>query len=252
MRRALYVACLLLGACSKPEEKPRRTEPWPAQPSASSSAGTVVAGPKRFRFSPDSKVRFSSSGKKGKVSGRFAISQGALELDPREPKNTHASLDVDLTTLTIETDVPPGLELGGAANVIGLQWLELGAEVPAERRESFKTARFELTSLEGPSPAELAARRRTGFTRVMAVGTLLLHGFRAPVHAELLIAGGGSERLSIRTARPFVVVLGTHDLTARSPSGIADARGAARAADWVGKSVSVELDLFAELEAPLK
>jgi polyisoprenoid-binding protein YceI len=250
LKRALWLA-LALCACSKPEEKPRRTEPWPAQSSAG-SATAVSKAPRRFRFAKDSTVRFSVPGKKGKVSGRFAIAQGSLELDPREPKNTRATLDVDLTTLTIDTDVPAGLDLGGAAAAVGLQWLELGAEVPAERREQFKLARFELADVESTNVSDASARRRSGVTRVTVVGTLQVHGFRAPVRAELLVAGGGSERLSIRSARSLVLPLSTHDITARDASGIADALGAARAADWVGKNASVDLHLFAEPESAPK
>jgi polyisoprenoid-binding protein YceI len=251
LKPALLLALALCGACAKPEDKPRRTEPWLAQPSASGSASSA-APTRRFRFASDSSVRFSVPGKKGTVSGRFTRAQGSLELDPAEPKNTRANLEVDLTTLSIDTEAPPGLELGGSPATVGMQWLELGAEVPADRRQQFKTARFELTSLEGPNASELRARRRTGVTRVAAVGTLLLHGFRAPVRLELLVAGGGTERLSIRSASALVIPLSTHDITARGPTGIADVLGAARAGDWVGKNVRVELELFAEPEPALK
>lgn len=248
LKRALLVWLSVLSACSKPAEKPRRTEPWPAQPSASAAQATTA--PRRFRFTPESRVRFALRGTKGTVSGHFTGAQGSLELDPADPKNTRARLEVDLTTLVIDTEVPPGVELGGSPASVGLQWLELGAEVPAERRAQFKTARFELSSLEGPTPAEVALRRRTGFTPVTAIGTLQLHGFRAPVRLELRVSGGGSQPLSIRSGRPLVVPLTTHDLTARGPSGITDALGAARAAAWVGKTADVELELVAAPEAP--
>jgi polyisoprenoid-binding protein YceI len=250
LKHALLFCLSLTAACSKPVEKPRRTEPWPAQPSASASAAQATTSPRRFRFTPESRVRFSIPGKRGKVSGHFTGAQGTLELDPREPKNTRASLDVDLTTLVIDTEVPPGVELGGSPAVIGLQWLELGVDVPAERREQYKTARFELSSVEGPSPSAVALRRRTGFTPVTAVGTLRLHGFRAPVRLELQVSGGGSQPLSIRSGSPVVVPLAPHDVTARGSSGITDALGAARAAPWIGKSAEVELELFAAPDAP--
>lgn len=251
MRRAALLALALCGACSKTEEKPRRTEPWLAQPSASASATPAVTT-RRFRFAKESSVRFTVPGKKGAVAGRFAIAQGSLELDPREPKNTRATLEVDLTTLTIDTEAPDGVDLGSSSETIGLRWLGLGEKVPADRREQLKTARFELSSLEGPNARDLALRRRTGATRVAVVGTLLLNGFRAPVRLELLVSGGGSERLSIRSASPLVVPLATHDITARTASGITDAMGAARAADWVGKNARVELELFTEPEPDAK
>ncbi len=250
MSRARWLALALCIACEKPQEKPRRTEPWLANPSASSAA--PASAPRRFRIATDSSVRFSVPGKKGAVAGRFAVAQGTLELDPREPKNTRASVEVDLTTLVVDTEPPAALDLGASPATLGLQWLELGAQVAAERRDQLKTARFELVSLEGPTSMDMAARRRAGATRVTAVGTLLVHGFRAPVRAELLVSGGGSERLSIRSATPLVVPLITHDVTSRGPSGIADALGAARAADWVGKNARVEVELYAEPEPATK
>jgi hypothetical protein len=243
LKALAWLVPLALGvACQRSEQKPHRTEPWLAHPSSSSTLSPST--PRRYRFAPDSSIRFSVPGKRGKVSGRFALARGALELDPREPKNSHADLDVDLTTLTIDTEPPPGVELGGSPNAVALQWLELGPDVAAERRAQFKTARFELASLEGPAFLDLGPQRKPNATRATAVGTLLIHGFRAPVRAEVVLVVG--PRLSIRSATPLVVPLGTHDITARGPAGIVDALGAARSADWVGKSARVDFELFAD------
>lgn len=240
----VFTSLLACAACSKPEEKPRRTEPWLANPSAS---GTSAANaPTRFRyvFSKDSRITFSVPGKKGALRGRFSLSQGTLELDPREPKSSRARIDVDLSSLVIDTEVPEGVELGAPPTTLALQWLELGADVPTERRDPFKLARFELTSVEGPSYLELGKAK--GGTRATAVGTLQLHGFRAPIRAEVRLSGGGTEPLSIRSTAPLVVPLATHDITARNAAGIADTQAVARAADWVGKNARVELELVAE------
>lgn len=253
---ALLGAVSLLGGCRKHEEPVHRTEPWLAHPSASGSETALAPqAPRRFHFATESRVRFSLLGKKGKLSGS-APAQGSLQLDPRDLTHTTATLTVDLAALEVDdANLPEGMALGMSPSSVAQQWLELGAEVPAERREQFRVARFELSSVEGWSgaPLDFAGRRRVT-VRVTAVGTLLLHGFRAPVRAELALtpqaadpgAGGHPGKLSIRSASALVVPLAPHDISARSPSGVVDTAATARAADFLGKNARIELELLAE------
>jgi len=255
------LALLFLAGCSKKAAPPHRTEPWLAQPSVSSRTLGQDA-PRSFHFTPDSSVRFTLPGKKSKVSGRLALdlTRASLRLDPRELTNTSASIDVDLTKLSIDAEaLPEDVELGaGTPDALALQWLELGPDVAPERRREFSSARFELTSLENLSvPAlDLSARRRQS-VRAIAVGTLLLHGFRAPVRCDVVLApvespAGTPERLSIRSTGALVVTLAPHGIVARGPSGIADALAMARSAPWVGKQAKVEFELFATADAQAK
>lgn len=252
--RALLALLLLAspGGCAKKEEPPRRTEPWLATPSTSSAVDS--AAPRRFRFASESRVRFSLPTRKSRPSGSVAIASGELLLDQRQLERSRASVEVDLSQLTIdESTLPDGAELGGrSATSIALDWLELGSEVPREKREQFTKARFELVSVENLSTPGLGLEGRSNRVRATVVGTLLLHGFRAPVRCdvwlELQAADAGAPRLSIRSATPLVVALGPHDIGARTPSGSPDPLAAARAAEWVGKSVRLELELVAEAE----
>lgn len=253
---ALASALSLLGACRKHEDPVHRTEPWLAHPSASGSdAPASATAPRRFHFSPESRVRFSLLGKKGRLSGSVPVQGGSLELDPRDLTHSSASLTVDLTTLVLDdANLPEGMALGGSPSAVAQQWLELGSEVAAEKREQFRVARFELSSVEGWSgaPLDFSGRRRVSL-RATAVGTLLLHGFRAPVRAELSLtpqaadpAGAPAGKLSIRSASPLVLPLAPHDISARSPSGMVDAAATARAVDFIGKNARIELELLAE------
>jgi hypothetical protein len=244
----------LLG-CAKKEAAVHRTEPWLAKPS--SSRASSASAPRTFHFVQGSSIAFSVPGRKGKVSGHVPLGEGKLRLDPRDLKSASASIDVDLTKLSIDAEqLPEGVELSGSSPAaIALQWLELGPAVPAERRAELANARFELASVEDLSAPfiELDARRKGGHVRALAVGTLLIHGFRAPVRASVLLEPlktlpGAAPRLSIRSAAALVVPLAPHDIGARSPSGTADALGTARAADWVGRNVRIEFGLIAEAE----
>lgn len=259
--RGLALFALLSGvSCSKPDPAPRRTEPWLAQPSASTSVGLENTA-QVFRFSPDSSVRFTLLGKKGKVSGQLALdlAQATLRLDPRDLKSTRASIDVDLTKLSIDADaLPEDVDLGGSTpNAVALQWLELGPDVAPEKRREFARARFELASVEPSANALDFGASRQQSVRASVVGTVLLHGFRAPVRCEVVLTPvesppGTPQRLSIRSVSSLVLALAPHGIVARGPSGIADALGMARSANWVGKQAKVEFELFAEADTVAK
>jgi len=258
MKAAAYalMGFVLCSGCSKQEAPARRTEPWLANPSASSNAASNSA-PQTFHFAPDSSIRFSVPGKKAKVSGRLPLGEGTLRLDTRDLKNTSASIDVDLTKLSIDADtLPENAELGSSTpDALALQWLELGPDVAPERRRELSAARFELSSVENPSaPALDFGGRAKNQVRASVVGTLLIHGFRAPVRCDVLLkplesAPGAPKRLSIRSAGALVLALAPHDISARGPSGIADALAMARASEWIGKNARVEFELLAEADA---
>jgi len=253
------LALLTCGGCAKKAPAPHRSAPWLASAGPTSSSGRELASaPRTFHFVPGSSVRFSVPGRKAKVSGRAPVSAGNLRLDPRDLTRTSASLDVDLSKLSIDDDgaLPEAAPLNGSApSITALQWLELGADVPAERRAGFATARFELAAVDNLSAPSLDfGAARPQHVRATAVGTLLIHGFKEPVRVELLLepqktAPGAPLRLSIRSVGALVIALAPHEITARGPSGIVDAAAMARASDWVGKSARLEFELLAESEA---
>lgn len=251
MKHALLLTAVLLGvACSKKEEPQRRTAPWRAQPSA--SAPTAV-GPLHFRVLPESSVRFSVPTRRARPSGNIALLDGRIDLDPRDLSRTKASLDFDLTRLVVDAgSLAQDAELaGGDPGLLALQWLELGSDVPAERREQFAKARFELSAVEDASgPLDLS--KSGARASASAVGSLLLHGFRAPVRTRVQLQAhqpaepGAPHRLTIRSLDPVVLSLAAHDIQARSAAGVNDAALTARLADVVGKSARVEFELLAE------
>lgn len=258
MRLPQLLAALALFAlaCAKKQEAPRRTEPWPAS-AKSGSTSAAPGGVSRFDFNAsESTIRFSLPSRKAKLSGNLPLTRGELQLDPHELKSAQANLEADLSRITLDESSLPhnGSAPSGESRARALNWLELGAEVPEERRAQFARSRFELAALENVSSPVLdvrAAPGRAGQVRATAVGTLLLHGYRAPVRAEVLLqtltkAPNGSVRLSIRSAAPLVLPLAPHDIVARGPSGMADPLQTARAADVVGAHVHIEFELVAE------
>lgn len=255
MKPAAWLLLVLLSSsCSKKVEPPRRTEPWLANPSASSSAESA-SGPVRFEVLAESSVRFSVPTRRAQIGGSVPLAKGNLELDPRDLSRSTASLTFDLTRLSIAPDsLPRELELGGSEpSALALQWLELGADVPSERRQQYGQARFELSKLEDVTGnLELGSSKPSARVTATAIGSLLLHGFRAPVRTRVALQALPSEtpgqlhRLSIRSLEPVVLSLAAHDIAARSAAGVGDAALTARVADVVGKNARVELELIAQ------
>jgi hypothetical protein len=247
-----YALPLLLSlsanACRDRAKPAHRTEPWLAQPS--SSGASRSSSPRNYHFATDSRVSFSLQGKRGKVSGSAPVSEGSLRLDPIDPTHSSGHAVVDLEGIVVDqSEVPPGVGLGAASpRELALNWLELGPQVPADRRDQYRWARFELSSVEGSIPLTFTSRKPTA-VRLSAVGTLLLHGYRAPVEFGLSVTpeapASGSPSLSIRSTSPLVLPLAPHDISARSSSGVVDAVTSAHTAEWLGKSVRLEFKLLA-------
>jgi hypothetical protein len=251
-----FVLCALAGAlaCSKKEEAPRRTEPWLAHPSASGSAASPT-GPLRFRFLAESQIHFTVPTRRARPAGSVPIADGSLELDARDPTRSKAWLDFDLLRLVADPEsLPAGTDLGGAEpSSLAQRWLELGSDVPSERRHPFTRARFELSAVEDVTGA-LDFDRAGSKSSATIVGSLLLHGFRAPVRTRVSIqpqkaSAEHPRRLSIRSLEPVVLSLAAHDVVFRSPAGIADAAQTERLRDTIGSSARVEFELVAEVES---
>jgi hypothetical protein len=241
LNKLLLLALALLGACSKPEPAPRRTEPWLAEPSASSRASSTA--PRRYRITRESQVTFSLPARKGNPRGRVPVERGELELSLADLKSARGFVECDLSRIEIDTSSVPEAALLGtdSPSALGLAWLELGPGVPEEKRTQYRVARFELSQVEPASPSFDPRARKASAVRASVVGTLQVHGFRAPVKTEVVLSG--RDQLSIRSVGAFVVPLAPHDITARGPTGVVDAVAMARSADWVGKSARIEVVL---------
>jgi hypothetical protein len=245
MKRGALLLALLLGCgCSKKVEPPRRTEPWLANPSASAGP-EAVHGPLRLEVLPDSSARFTLSGKRAKVSGSVPLHSGHLDLYPLDLTKSRASLGFDVTRISASADNPDYAD-GAAATTSALEWLELGSGVDDTRRDQFRRAVFELSAIE-----DVTGSLDLGSTKpvtVTAVGSISLHGFRAPVRSRVQLQplktnSGEPRRLSIRSLQPVVLSLEAHDIAFRNSAGVSDAAQTGRASGVIGKSARVEFEL---------
>jgi hypothetical protein len=197
LRLALFgLACA--AGCSKKPAPPHRTEPWLAHPSASNDVAEVEA-PLGFHFTAESLIRFTLSGKKGEISGRLPLDLGnsALRLDPRDLKRSRASLEVDLTKLSIDAEaLPEGVE-GGTPSALALQWLELGPAVALEKQRAFAVARFELSISPGSVSSGVGKRGRSSWPSLISTSQ------RSAISSVLATAPGMSEKESAISSELF-------------------------------------------------
>lgn len=250
---ALLSACACACGCSKEQAPARRTAPWLASASASAASSPARLS---LHFLPESSVRFSLPSTKADPTGQLPVVEGKLELDPADLPSTRGYLEADLLRLALDpASLPPETGLDAqSAGELALQWLELGSSVPPERRQQLSRARFELTAIEGLSATSLELdARRSSRVRATAIGSLLLHGFRAPVRVEVSVQAlprspDGPLRVSIRSIKALVLPLDPHDVAPRDASGFGQA-SQTRFAGKPGRSAKITFELVAEASA---
>lgn len=247
------VAALALGlvaGCRKQPKPADRTEPWLASAHASASASPLL---RRLPYRlAKSRVEFEVPGKVATPRGRFGPARGELELDLDDLSHTTGSIALDLTTVEL---LDGAGEPSGENTARALDWLELGAGTPADAHASLRDVTFRVGSLDAgrlvtaPAEARLPKRRELESTWDVR-GELSLHGVRAPQTAEValtLVPGsdpaGPPAELLIRSRRPLVVVLGTHDIRPRDARGVLVAKDQAVLGDHVGREARVSFEL---------
>jgi hypothetical protein len=245
--------CLLAGAaCQRERPKPDRTEPWLASASAAPSLRAEQNAPRRARYTlAKSRVEFELPARRSTPRGRFAVLRGELDIDLEDPSRTTGKIEVELGSIELfgESAGEPAPEHTARA----LAWLELGRGVAEERRGQGRIATFTLRALQGEAEpvrrggSEPQRLRTSDWT---AVGDLALHGVRAPVEGSVSVlvssAADGTTRpaeLVIRSRRPLVIPLSTHDIRPRDDNGVSLPREVSLLGDSVGREARVSFEL---------
>jgi polyisoprenoid-binding protein YceI len=229
-------------ACSRKEPKPDRTEPWLAA-SVAPSASAAAQGPVEYTLGK-STIEFELPARRSTPRGRVRTARGQLVVDFSEPARSRGSVVADLLSLEL---ADPASDADGTAQA--LAWLELGADVAADLRETGRDATFELGSMTAASPARAAGTRpgsRPG--EWLIEGSLSLHGVRAPKTSEISIelgddAAGPPQQLVIRSRKPLVVSLSTHDVRPRDSRGNALSREPSTREDSLAREARVTFEL---------
>jgi hypothetical protein len=197
-------------------------------------------------------VEFELPTKQATPRGKLGGATGELEVELDDLSRTTGRVAFDLTTLELISG--DGL-VDGPNTARAVDGLELGVGVAAGRRETMRQVLFEVTALDAghlvSAPAEERPARRRELVSQWAVrGELSLHGVRAPESAEVtltLVPGpepaGPPAELLIRSRRPLVVELGTHDIRPRERRGLSVSKDHGALGDGVGREVRVSFEL---------
>jgi len=238
-------------ACHRAPPKPERTAPWPA--SASPSSSNAPAALRRLHYKLGrADIGFELPAKHATPRGKLAHPRADLDVDLDDLSHTTGSIALDLTELTLSrADGTPD----DAYTTRALEWLELGRAVATERRDIDRNVTFAISSLDAghlvaaPNGDRRVARRELE-SHWTVRGELSLHGVRAPLTADVtltLVPGvdpaGPPAELLIRSRKPLVVNLNTHDIGPRDASGVPIAKDLALMGDKVGSEAKVTFDL---------
>jgi polyisoprenoid-binding protein YceI len=249
-----FCAAALAVACHRAEKRPDRTEPWlasaqaPASPSSSASPFL-----RRVHYElTASQIAFELPAKRARPRGRLGKASGELDVDLDDLSRTTGHVELELTTLEM-LDASQLVDPSNTA--LALDWLELGASIGAERRATVQRVTYELGSLDAghlvaaPSDDRPAARRELE-SHWAVRGELSLHGVRAPAAADVTLTlvpapdrSAPPAELSIRSRRPLVVSLGTHDIRPRDGRGVPVAKDQGVIGDKVGREAQITFDL---------
>jgi len=229
-------AMLALSACSKEKASG-------ATRSAPSSAAPATAGQKRLNVTAGT-ATFLIDAPLEKIKGRSTKVRGSLDIDPQNLKTSKGQIEVDLDDLATETF--DNADENKSQTEHTQNWLEIGKDVEAKRREENRWARFTIKSIEETSSPKAAGG--TPVT-VKASGDMWLHGVSSPktIVATVTFSGPPDAPTLARvvTAEPLRISLKEHDVKPRDLAGKFLAGALEKIGQKIDDSVAISLDLTA-------
>jgi hypothetical protein len=245
------VSTFALGCESEPSAPlaPTASALAPAKPAAQSAKKLVVdkAG---------SKVELMMDAPQEKIRGKLPGSaEGELHVDASDLSKTTGLIRLDLSGLELVQDVADdtgkftGEKKSDLQNQHARAWLEIGPDAPEADRKKNAQVEFSITKVDAPvkDVTKLTgAERKATFT---ASGELLLHGRKAPKTVEMegtfFFEGDKLTKVSVKTAKPFVVGLAEHDVKPREGFGKLAQKTLEILAPKVAKDALVTVELSA-------
>lgn len=254
MTRVCRTLCLgvfplatIFAGCSKDEPAAPRTAP----PAASATAAAApAAGLRRFELASGT-ATFLIDAPLEKIKGKSTKVRGSLDVDPADLKTGKGQIEVDLDDLKTETfgDAEKDTSQTGHAK----NWLEIGSDVEAKRRDENRWVRFTIKGIDDANPTKLAAAEAKNGQRsvtVQATGDLWLHGVASSkkVNVALTLDGPPDAPTSIRivTSQPLKVSLKEHDVKPRDLAGKFLSGALEKIGQKIDDTVQISLDLTAK------
>jgi head-tail adaptor len=209
-------------------------------PVASSLAPSTAAAPgatiKKFTVDGTSKASIEMEAPKEKIKAQASGGSGTIDIDIANLANSRGEVKMDLATLATNTFGEQ--EKNTSQTVHARTWLEVAdgesGKLDDKTKETNRWAVYAIRSIENPSATDLTkvAPTKDGADDVRTVtlttkGELLVHGHKVERDADVEVAfhydsGGAADKpksLTIKTKKPFRVVLAEHDVKPRDGFG---------------------------------
>jgi len=214
------------------------------------AAAAPAAGQRRFELASGT-ANFLIDAPLEKIKGRSTKVRGALTVDPSDLKTGKGQIEVDLDDLKTETfgDAEKDTSQTGHAK----NWLEIGSDVEAKRRDENRWVRFAIKAIDDANPTKLAAAEAKNGQRnvtVQASGDVWLHGVSSSkkVNVTLTLDGPPEAPTSIRivTTEPLKISLKEHDVKPRDLAGKFLSGALEKIGQKIDDTVQISLDLTAK------
>jgi polyisoprenoid-binding protein YceI len=233
---ALCAVAVTTGCSKDPASSSPRTAP--------SAASAASAGQKRLAIS-EGTATFLIDAPLEKIKGRSTKMRGTLDIDPQNLKASKGQIEVDLDDLKTETFADDGKNKAQTEHA--KNWLEIGPDVEAKRREENRWARFTIKSIDETSAANVGDGTPV---MIRASGDFWAHGVSSPktVTATVTITGTGDALTSVHvvTSQPFRASLKEHDVKPRDLTGKFLAGALEKIGQKIDDDVQISLDLTAK------
>ena len=268
--RTLCLAVLpvvaVLASCSKeeppaaksaPAAPPSAAQPAPqanpasaANPAAANAAVArppLVPGQRRYEVAAGT-ASFLIDAPLEKIKGKSTKVRGYLDVDPADLKTGKGQIEVDLGDLKTETFGDPAKD--GSQTDHARNWLEIGSDVDAKKREENRWVKFTIKAIDDANPTKLAvaAADKNAPIKVQATGDLSLHGTTSSKKVKVALSSDTSvESPSIRiaTSEPFKISLKEHDVKPRDVAGKFLSGALEKIGQKIDDAVQISLDVTA-------
>ena len=234
----------------------------PVASALASSAPPSGASVKKFSIDSTSKTSIEMEAPKEKIRATASGAAGTLDVDLTNITSSRGEVKVDLATLTTSTFDDEGQNASQTTHA--RTWLEVGdgesGKIDEETKKTHRWAVYAIRSIENASATDITklAPSKDGADDVRTVtlttkGELLVHGHKVGRDADVEVAfrydpGAAADMpkaVTIKTKKPFRVVLAEHDVKPRDGFG----KIAKSSFHLLGTKVADNADIVLDLSA---
>lgn len=255
------VVTTCLAAIAGCDDKKDAVKLAPSASALASSAPPPNAKTMKFAIDPKSETSLMLEAPELKIKAKTNAAAGSLDIDPRDVTSSRGEVKIDLSTIVMSTY---GTDKDKTQTVHARTWLEVAdgedGKLDEKLKEQNRYAVYAIRSIENPSATDVTkvAPTKDGQDEVRTItmttkGELLVHGRKVDRDGEVEVAfrydpGAAPDKpksVSIKSKKPFRVVLAEHDVKPRDGFG----KIAKGSFNLLGTKVAENADISLDLRA---